>query len=67
MKNNFLNIINLIKKKKYSFSRFDKSYKKNKIIYLRFDVDISPYNAKKIGELLRKKKISANFFFPNKC
>ncbi len=63
MKNNLLNIINLIKKKKYNFSRFDKSYKKNKIIYLRFDVDISPYNAKKIGELLFKKKISANFFF----
>ena len=63
MKNNFLNIINLIKRKKYNFSRFDKSYKKNKIIYLRFDVDISPYNAKKIGELLSKKKISANFFF----
>tara|TARA_Y100000768_G_C23968223_1_gene679038 strand:- start:78 stop:785 length:708 start_codon:yes stop_codon:yes gene_type:complete len=63
MTNNILNIINLIKKKNYNFCKFNKINKKNKIIYLRFDVDISPYNAKKIGELLNKKKISANFFF----
>jgi hypothetical protein len=63
MKNNFLKIINIVKKKDYNFCRFDKKSIKKKSFYLRFDVDISPYSAKKLGRILYQKKIQANFFF----
>ena len=63
MENNFLKIINIVKKKNYDFCRFDKKCIKKKSFYLRFDVDISPYNAKKLGRVLYQKNIQANFFF----
>ena len=59
---NFIYLINKIKKK-YTFCRFDENINKKKTFYLRFDVDISPNNALKLGVALNKKKIKANFFF----
>lgn len=47
----------------YCFSRFDNERSNVKKIYLRHDVDISPYNALKIGQMEFELNCCANFFF----
>ncbi|MFA5839208.1 MAG: hypothetical protein WC890_00965 [Candidatus Margulisiibacteriota bacterium] len=49
----------------YIFCRFDLPLKnkRNKIIYLRHDVDISPLSALKLGQIENNNGIKANFFF----
>ncbi len=50
---------------KYYFMRFDQGLKekKTKIIYLRHDVDISPYSAIHLGKIEHSLDIKTNYFF----
>ena len=49
----------------YSFRLFDEcdEPESGQIIYLRYDIDISPYNAMRLGEIEHDINIRANFFF----
>jgi len=50
---------------KYSFLRFDHQLLENtdRLLYLRHDVDISPYSALQLGKIEHKLDITANYFF----
>ncbi len=60
----FKNIIQFILKYNYIFLRFDeKPFVNKKLLYLRHDVDISPYCAKELGEIEYSLGVKANYFF----
>lgn len=50
---------------RYTFLRFDQEITEDKerLIYLRHDVDISPYSANQLGKIEHSINIKANYFF----
>ena len=50
---------------RYTFLRFDQEITEDKerLIYLRHDIDISPYSANQLGKIEHSINIKANYFF----